>query len=147
MLYGCKYELNISARLLFELFNALPDELPETGGIIGGVNNEITEYWIDNISRGKCVCKYAPNVDEINKQIKIWYKNSIDFMGIFHTHYFGVKTLSEGDIMYMRRIMNVMPSSVKKLYFPIMVFPDKEMILYVINNHTMEITKCNYCIV
>lgn len=139
--------LSISDKKLLELFNALPDELPETGGIIGGVNNEITEYWIDNVSKENCICKYAPNVDAINDQIKKWSKNNIEFFGIFHTHYFGVKTLSEGDAIYMRKIIDAMPSRVEALYFPIMVFPDKEMVLYGIKKQTMEIMKCNYRII
>lgn len=147
MLYERWHGLNISDKMLSELFNELPDELPETGGIIGGVNNEITEYWIDNISKEKCICKYAPNVDAINQQIKIWSENNIEFFGIFHTHYFGVRTLSEGDTIYMRKIMDTMPSRVEVLYFPVMVFPNKEMVLYGINNQTMEIMECNYRII
>lgn len=141
------YELKISKKTLLELLYSLPCELPEMGGIIGGTKKEITEYWIDAVQSDSCACKYTPNVGAINKKIEIWSKNNIDFYGLFHTHYFGVKTLSEGDVAYMRKIMNAMPSYIEMLYFPIVVFPNREMILYGIKNQTMEIMKCNYCIV
>ena len=126
------YELKIRKNTLLNMLQRLPEELPETGGIIGGKNYEITEYWIDTVSKEKCMCRYTPNVNAINKQIQKWCQNNIDFFGIFHTHYFGVRTLSKGDIEYMHKIMRVMPLSVNVLYFPIVVFPEKEMVLYMI---------------
>ncbi|MBU5477693.1 hypothetical protein KQI69_00565 [Eubacterium sp. MSJ-13] len=143
------YELKIKNEKLLNLLQRLPEKLPETGGIIGGKNQEITEYWVDDdaVSKGKYMCRYTPNVDVMNEKIHKWSEKNIDFLGIFHTHYFGIRTLSKGDIEYMYKIMNVMPLSVKVLYFPIIVFPEKEMILYAIKNQTMEIIQCDYYII
>ncbi len=142
------YELKITKKNLLNLLQRLPEELPETGGIIGGKNEEITEYWIDKTAlKEKNMCRYTPDVDAINEQIRKWNQNNIVFLGIFHTHYFGVRTLSKGDIEYMYKIMRVMPSSVDVLYFPIIVFPEKEMVLYAIKNQTMEIMQCNYYVI
>ena len=78
---------------------------------------------------------------------KIRNIHGIEFLGIFHTHYYGVKTLSDADKDYMRRIMNSMPESIKILYFPVFVFPNNEMVLYAIKYQTMEIMLCNYYII
>lgn len=51
-------------------------------------------------------------------------------MGVFHTHFYGVNTLSEGDRAYIKQIMAAMPDGLECLYFPLIVFPDKEMIVY-----------------
>lgn len=140
-------KLFIKKKMLLELIQALPEELPEVGGIIGGNNNEITEYWIDAVSVNGCMCKYSPNIKQINEKIEQWNDNKISFLGMFHTHYFGVRTLSKGDIEYMREIMRTMPSCIEILYFPIVVFPEKEMIIYAIKNQTMEIVQCECCVI
>lgn len=138
----------ISKRLLKEIMDNLPKKLPETGGIIGGTNGNITTYWIDEVQKTKqSMCSYVPDTDKMNSIIEKWFNEGIEFLGIFHTHYYGVKTLSEADKDYMCRIINSMPESIKILYFPVFVFPNNEMILYAIKNQTMEIMLCNYYII
>ena len=44
--------------------------------------------------------------------------------------FFGVRTLSDGDIAYITAIMRAMPQSVSELHFPVVVLPDREMISY-----------------
>ena len=90
------------------------------------------------------MCSYVPDTDKMNSIIEKWFNEGIEFLGIFHTHYYGVKTLSDADKDYMRRIMN---SSIKILYFPVFVFPNNEMVLYAIKYQTMEIMLCNYYII
>ena len=141
-------DMTISKRLLKEIMDKLPKELPETGGIIGGTNGNIITYWIDEVQKTKqSMCSYVPDTDKMNSIIEKWFNEGIEFLGIFHTHYYGVKTLSDADKDYMRRIMNSMPESIKILYFPVFVFPNNEMVLYAIKYQTMEIMLCNYYII
>lgn len=48
----------------------------------------------------------------------------------FHSHHFGVRSLSEGDKKYICTIMKSMPKNVKCIYFPIVVMPDRDFVVY-----------------
>ena len=135
--------MNIEERIYKEILNSIPNEPPEIGGILGSSKDTVCIYQLDRgVSKG-CGCYYSPDVKVLNETIKEWQKCEIDFCGIFHTHYFGVKTLSDGDITYIKNIMYGMPGKVSKLYFPIAVMPDKELINYVAlrRENTIEIKK------
>lgn len=139
--------MKISKELLNEMIMKLPSELPETGGIIGGNGGVVTEYWIEIPPKEKLggfMCCYIPDVDKINKIIQKWVKKGVEFMGMFHTHYFGVDTLSEGDISYIKEILAAMPDGIGKLYFPIFIFPDGRMTLYVADKQKKDIYKEEY---
>lgn len=114
-----------------EILLKTPSHMPETGGIIGGRNGVVTEVIFDNgkVNDG-CKCRYTPNVNLMNKCIAEWREHGIDFYGMFHSHFYDVPSLSNGDISYIKMIMNSMPEEVSKLYFPIVVFPKKEIVSY-----------------
>lgn len=141
--------MEITQKVLDEMKEQLPERLPETGGIIGGTSNRITECWIEHASllREGVPCSYAPNVEKINAKIQEWQENGIQFLGMFHTHYFGVDSLSEGDVKYIRNIMNQMPEEIKCLYFPLFVFPEKKLILYLAKKGTCDIRKIDYVLI
>ena len=137
--------LKISKMMKDKMINELPNKPPEKGGIIGGVNDEITTYWIDNSNDSmQSMCSYTPDVETINKIIDLWNDEGITFFGMFHTHYHGVKTLSQGDMEYMRTIIRAMPKEVKRLLFPIIVFPGKELVMYSINKASEKIVLNDY---
>jgi len=50
-----------------------------------------------------------------------------------------VETLSAGDIFYIEQIMKSMSESIKKLYFPLVVLPQREMVVYVAVKEKEEI--------
>lgn len=105
----------------------------ECGGILGSNKNEVIDnVVIDTVSHksGK-KCSYAPNVEFFNECILKWQNQSIRFLGIFHTHFMGVKTLSMADKKYIETIMTAMPEEVDYLYFPIFVLPQKEFSGYI----------------
>ena len=104
---------------------------PELGGILGGKEGIIIEMLQDEGMPSSKMCSYHPNVKLLNRAIKEWQSKDIEFMGIYHIHYWGVSTLSEGDKLYISRIMANMPEGIEKLYFPILVMPEKEMACYV----------------
>lgn len=112
--------------------NDISDMPPEIGGIMGSHNNDlIDEIVIDQPYQVNVrPCSYYPNVDFLNQIIDGWQENNICFMGIFHTHFVGVKTLSCGDKKYIDAIMKSMPSYIEYLYFPIFVLPDRELVCY-----------------
>jgi len=113
-----------------KILENIPNCPPEIGGILGGDSKIITTFELDKgmSSQG---CFYVPNVKRLNKTITLWQENKIAFMGIFHTHFFDVATLSAGDISYITKIMKAMPEKINKLYFPLAIVPKKELIPYV----------------
>lgn len=122
--------MKISRKLYDKIFTQIGEEPPEIGGILGGVKDEITVVEFDECKTRKRLCSYTPNVEYLNTIIDLWEKEQIEFLGIFHSHYFGVKTLSEGDKKYICTIIKSMPNDISQLYFPIAVMPDKNFIVY-----------------
>ncbi len=124
--------MKISKQVFNIIEKSSVDRQSEIGGILGSSNNDVVDdIVIDNapIETLKA-CVYYPNIEFFNCKIAEWQKENISFMGMFHTHFAGVKTLSKGDINYINAIMKVMPDFIEFLYFPIYVLPDKKLICY-----------------
>ncbi len=121
--------MKICRKLLNDILNKMPLVPPEAGGIIGGKDGQVCIWEFDKGCAGRG-CIYAPNVTYLNTIIDTWIENNYDFMGIFHVHFGGSKYLSDGDKKYIKKIMTAMPLSIKQLYFPIIVQPEKELVSY-----------------
>lgn len=119
-----------SKEVVNEILENVNTSPPETGGIIGMKENVVCKMEYDEGKRTYRACSYYPNVDRLNEIIFGWQKTGIQFVGLYHTHYFGVSSLSEGDELYIKQIMFKMPDNIKKLLFPIVVMPQKEIVLY-----------------
>lgn len=77
----------------------------ETGGIIGGYNDEITCFVFDDEPIESSVLTYIPNVESLSITINVdWYESDIEFKGIVHSH-INNSFLSEEDVKYGREIM------------------------------------------
>lgn len=109
----------------------MPKEPPEAGGILGGENGVVFEFYTDKGHPTEKICGYAPDVKSLNAIILDWQNKEIDFMGMFHTHFWGVESLSEGDTNYIIKIMQAMPKSIFRLYFPIIVMPEMKIVPYI----------------
>jgi len=79
-----------------EIVNVAIDAPPEIGGTIGGDNNVVKTHYMDMGVSSVKACSYTPNVFLLNGIISEWSVEGIQFMGIYHTHFFEVRTLSEG---------------------------------------------------
>ena len=122
--------MKITQKVWDSIFENLGDTPPEIGGILGSRDGEIVDIvMIDPGVSGAKKCSYTPDVMLLNRMIGKWQEANIKFMGIFHSHYFGVCSLSQGDISYIDEIMNAMPDSIQSLFFPIAVMPDKEFVI------------------
>ena len=121
--------MKIHNETLNEVLNQMPIVPPEAGGIIGGKEGLISlwKYDAGYIAKG---CSYCPNVNFLNEVIATWMDIDYDFMGIVHVHFGGSKYLSDGDKKYIKKIMKAMPDSIEKLYFPIVVQPEKQLFSY-----------------
>ena len=122
--------MRIKKNVLNSICATVHDVPPETGGILGEQSGVIVVVEFDEGMQNQRMCSYSPDVNKLNQVIQLWKEQEIVFCGIFHTHYFGVETLSAGDISYIGQIMKSMPESIKKLYFPLVVLPQREMVAY-----------------
>ena len=101
----------------------------ETGGILGGKNNIITEFVFDKGTPLSSKQHYYPDISKLNDCIENWQNDGIEFYGIVHSHLQDEKLLSLGDRQYIQAIMLAMPMHIRFLYFPI-VLPQKEMVSF-----------------
>lgn len=122
--------MKICKKILDEIRKRMPSTPPEAGGIIGGKEGRVL-LWEYDAGYPEKGCAYCPDVDFLNRTIEEWADGGYDFMGIFHVHFGGSKTLSDGDEKYIEAIMRAMPASIGQLYFPIVVQPEKQFISYV----------------
>ena len=126
-----------------EIVNVAIDAPPENGAIIGGDNNVVKTHYMDMGVSSLKACSYTPNVSLLNGIISEWSVEGIQFMGIYHTHFFEVRTLSEGDIRYIRNILLGMPDEIDSLYFPLVVFPSRTMVCFKAIKKLDSIEICN----
>lgn len=121
--------MQICKEILDDILSNMPMTPPEAGGIIGGKGRKICIWEFDTgyEERG---CVYRPNVDYLNKIIAMWLDEGYDFMGILHVHFGEAECLSEGDKRYIEKIVKSMPNSVRQLYFPIVVQPERKFVSY-----------------
>lgn len=116
--------MRIYNEVLKEVLDHMPLVPPESGGIMGGKGGIVSLREFDAGSDEKG-CVYCPNVSFLNHVIAGWIDRGYDFMGIFHVHFGSSKTLSDGDKRYIEKIMKEMPDFIERLYFPIIVQPEK----------------------
>ena len=102
----------------------------ETGGIIGSRSGDEIDCAVPDKGAACDRISYTPDIRFLNAELERWAQNNIEFRGLFHSHFYGVTDLSEYDREYITVIIKAMPDSVKLLYFPIFVLPQKEMVGY-----------------
>ena len=124
--------MKIKRTVLEKINAAVPDTPPETGGILGSSDGNVIDRLIMDYPSEipERLCSYSPNTDFLNSCISDWQESNISFIGIFHTHFVGVKTLSHGDKKYINTIMAAMPDTIEYLYFPVFVLPERILVCY-----------------
>ena len=123
--------MRISRETYNSMLKSVKDIPPESGGILGEKNGIIQFVVYDEGVKNEKMCSYTPNAEKLNLVSREWQEQGILFCGIFHTHFFGVKTLSEGDLTYIKTIMKQMPIEIERLFFPIVVLPQREIVAYI----------------
>ena len=119
----------IKDTIYYQIMCNTPSVPPESGGILGSVNDIITNYIPDSGLHDGNIGKYIPSIPYLNEQIRLWYDQNIKFCGIYHTHFEGDIKLSGGDILYINNILKQFQPYMDNLLFPL-VFPQKEIIFY-----------------
>lgn len=81
----------------------------EAGEILGGRDGIVSIYHFDGGMQSDKMCSYIPNTKRLNETVRSWQLENLSFMGIYHTHFWNVDTLSANDMIYMERIVRNMP--------------------------------------
>ena len=114
-------QMTINKNTYYTILNSCLGYDVETGGIIGGTNNIISEFVFDKGTESGTKWLYYPNIEKLNLCIQNWQDNEVEFYGIVHSHFQEKKELSFGDSRYIQEIMSAMPASIKHLYFPVII--------------------------
>lgn len=116
-------------RIAKSIFDAIiqrcPLVPPETGGIMGGHGDMITDIIFDISPEITEQAVYQPDVIFLNNRIAWWRSRCIEFRGMFHSHPQNQHGLSGMDKDYIIKVMTMMPETCRELYFPI-VIPQKK---------------------
>lgn len=131
-------KMKIRKSIFDELLNEIPICSYEIGGILGGKEGIVSEYVLDFEKKDNEKSIYLPDTKLFNYKINKWKIDNISFMGVFHTHFVS-ENLSVSDEKYICEIMKVMPENIKSLYFPIIVMPNKKVIIYVAHIKGLDI--------
>lgn len=136
--------MNIISSVYQSLISNVPECPPEVGGILGGIDDVISYIKFDEGTKRfqNKQCYYAPDVKKLNYYIEEWEKQGVDFYGMFHTHFYGINSLSDGDKRYIYKIMSSLPMRACKLYFPLVVLPEKKVEIYVAHKQNGRIEIC-----
>lgn len=84
---------------------------PETGGILLGPigSNDITHFYFDETA--SCSgATYSPDHITLRRKMKeVWLPARVDMKGFVHSHPGGFDRLSDGDLVYIRRLLEKNP--------------------------------------
>ena len=98
----------LAYRDILSSIGALP---PETGGILLGPvgSNDVVEFFFDQ--GGSCsTSTYSPDhVALMRKMREEWLPAGIDMKGFVHSHPGRYARLSPGDLVYIRRLLDINP--------------------------------------
>ena len=121
--------MQISSKIYHEILHTFPAVPPEAGGIIGTHGGVVSAFCYDPGFADMDRAVYTPDIQRLNRVIEGWNADGIRFCGILHTHPDGQTSLSGGDLVYIRRILEAIPDGAEGLYFPL-VFPGRRMVVY-----------------
>lgn len=64
--------------------------------------------------------EYVPNIANLNSKIREWAKNGIAFIGMIHSHPKDEYTLSDSDMLYIKKVFESYKVG-DTLYFPVII--------------------------
>jgi proteasome lid subunit RPN8/RPN11 len=103
--------ISISRHVVCKIMCSVGAHGPETGGILLGPidSSEITDFYFDVTAQ--CTgATYSPDHLTLRRKMKEeWLPAGIDFKGFVHSHPGSFDRLSDGDLRYIRRLLDKNP--------------------------------------
>ncbi len=128
----------IEMEIYHKILSTFPSVPPEGGCILGAIDDVVCAFEYDSGFPRLDMAVYMPNIEILNQVIQQWASEDTQFYGLAHSHPYGQRSLSSSDIAYIYTIMQAMPASIEKIYFPL-VFPGEEIISFVAIRHQDKI--------
>ena len=98
---------SISADILCEIIDTIGTRPAESGGAIGGMDNDIITHFEFDKSGTTSAVTYTPNDQYLNQLFKEqWNPQDIRFKGFIHSHPGYMRQPSSGDEVYAKRILD-----------------------------------------
>lgn len=98
--------LHIKKQVLVEIGESIGKHRPETGGILGCSKEGVISHFLFDRNGKNTTYKYVPSVDYLNEYMENnWYNNGITFCGMVHSHPNNAQSLSAGDLIYAKQII------------------------------------------
>ena len=114
--------ISISKHVVCQIMCTVGGNAPETGGILLGPidSSEITDFYFD--ATAQCTsATYSPDHLTLRRKMREqWIPSGIDFKGFVHSHPGGFDRLSDGDLIYIRRLLDKNPD-IKAFAAPIVI--------------------------
>ena len=103
--------ISISRQVVCEIMCTIGARTPETGGILLGPvgTSTVTKFYFD--ASGSCSsATYSPDHLTLRRKMKeIWLPSNLDLKGFTHSHPGDLDGLSQGDLVYIRRLLEKNP--------------------------------------
>ena len=102
-------KLQITKQVHNEINKTIGHTSPESGGILGSSDGgrTVDHYYFDHTAN-TTGSTYTPDITAVNKVISGWNDSGIQFVGFIHSHPHGHTHPSSEDILYAKRIMEVL---------------------------------------
>ena len=103
--------LKMDSEVYREIFHTIGAYPAETGGILLGPigSDDVTGFYFDN-SAGCSRTTYSPDYETLSRKLKgEWMPSGQDFKGFSHSHPRSLDALSSGDMVYIRRLLEINP--------------------------------------
>jgi hypothetical protein len=114
--------MSMSRHVVCQIMCTVGVHAPETGGILLGPigTSDITDFYFDSTARCSGAT-YSPDHLTLRKKMREeWLPAGIDFKGFVHSHPGSFDRLSEGDLRYIRRLLDKNPD-IKAFAAPIVI--------------------------
>ncbi len=118
--------MHIKRKIFETIMSSCP---PETGGIFGGQKGVVTHFVFDSDSVAKDGDACVSSTEYLNAAIAKWQTEGMELLGIFHSHPKHAEMLPRADRIYIETVMQSLPASVSRLYFP-MIIPQTDMVVF-----------------
>lgn len=116
--------MSLTAPVLAAIRDFIGSHHAERGGMLGRDCDGVVRFFAPDRTAQCSGAAYDPDLEAMNRQIKVWKQRGVEFCGFAHSHPPGVRRLSSHDVWYAGEILACF-KKLEALWLPIiMTEPD-----------------------